>query len=232
MIVHPIKAVSFDANGTLIHSPRLGDIYAEVLTRHGVRIGGEEALRLVRRVWEEFSLARRTGEDRFAVHPGGARGWWYQFIDRVCLHAGQGLVSPFAKAELFGRFATAEAWEVYEEVPQVLAELDALGLRRIVLSNWDDRLPLLLERLGLAGFFESVIFSAQAGSEKPFPAIFHRAVERLGLPPERILHVGDREQEDVEGARAVGMQALQITRGSRDSALPDLRPLVDLLRPP
>lgn len=232
MIVHPVKAVSFDANGTLIHAPRLGELYAEVLTRHGVRIGGEDALRLVRRVWEEFSLARRTGGDRFASHPGGARGWWYEFIDRVCQHAGQGPATPFAKAELFDRFASAEAWEVYQEVPQVLADLRALGLRRIVLSNWDERLPLLLERLGLADFFESVIFSAQVGAEKPFPVIFQRALRCLDLPPEQILHVGDQETEDVEGARAVGMQALRVTRGVLGSALPNLRPLVDLLRTP
>ena len=36
MIVYPVRAISFDINGTLIHSPRLGEVYAEILGRHGI----------------------------------------------------------------------------------------------------------------------------------------------------------------------------------------------------
>ena len=55
--------------------------------------------------------------------------------------------SRFAASELFHRFAGAEAWEVYPEVRPVLAELAAAGLRLAVVSNWDERLPGLLNEL-------------------------------------------------------------------------------------
>ena len=77
----------------------------------------------------------------------------------------------------------------------------------VVVSNWDDRLPVLLEGLGLARFFEAIVYSAGVGAEKPFPAIFHHALDHLELPPEQVIHIGDRQREDVEGAQAVGMQA-------------------------
>lgn len=228
MISKPVRALSFDVHGTLIHSPRLGEVYAEILGRHGVAVETAEAYQVVRRVWQEFSCTRRLGEDRFASHPDGARGWWYRFIDRVCEHLGSDAASPFAKSELYQRFTSPDPWDVYEDVPEVLESLQAAGVRMMVISNWDERLPVLLAGLGLAGFFEAVVYSAQVGAEKPFPTIFHYALDRLDLPPEEVLHVGDRQREDVEGAQAVGMQALYLTRGSDEGDLQDLRPLMEL----
>lgn len=228
MISAPVRALSFDVNGTLIHSPRLGEVYAEILSRHGVVVEADDAYRVARSVWQEFSCTLRLGEDRFASHPNGARGWWYRFIDRVCEHLGSAPPSPFAKAELYQHFTGPEPWDVYEEVPEVLESLRAGGLKMVVISNWDDRLPVLLEGLGLAPYFEIIVFSSGVGAEKPFPAIFHRALSHLELPPEQVIHIGDRQREDVEGAQAVGMQALHLIRDTDSGELADLRPLLEL----
>lgn len=224
----PVKAVTFDVNGTLIHSPRMGEIYADVLRRHGIAVAGSEILAVIRDVWQEFSCQQRLGEDRFSTHPEGSRGWWFRFIDRVGEHLGDARPSRFAKTELFERFAQADAWVIYEEVQEVLTALRNRGLRLAVLSNWDDRLPLLLERLELAPYFEAVVYSAAVGVEKPFPAIFQAALDRLDAAPEEVVHVGDRPQEDIEGAEAVGMRALHLARGGSGD-LRDLRPLPELL---
>lgn len=229
MIRKPVVAVTFDVNGTLIHSPRMGEIYAEILGRHGIHVLAEEALETVRQVWQEFDCGNLPGQERFATHPQGGRGWWYRFIDRVGEHLGQGQPSPFAKSELYDQFGRAEAWEVFSEVPAVLDDLQAIGLRLAVVSNWDDRLPLLLDRLGLASHFEAVICSALVGAEKPLPVIFKRAVEHLQVPAAQVLHVGDRRKDDSEGARAVGLQALLLDRSGSSGDLQDLRPLVDFL---
>jgi putative hydrolase of the HAD superfamily len=160
VIVHPVRAISFDIHGTLIHSPRLGETYAQILGRHGIEVEPDEAYLTVRQVWEEFSCRRRPGQDLFASHPEGSRGFWYEFIDRVCLLLGSEPASRFAKAELFQAFTGPEPWEIYQEVPEVLEDLRGRGVRMVVVSNWDDRLPLLLERLGLARFFDAIVFSA------------------------------------------------------------------------
>ncbi len=229
MIVHPVDAVSFDIHGTLIHSPRLGEVYANVLGRHGIEVTPQKAYDVVRNVWQEFACLRRPGEDLFSSHPQGSKGFWYQFIDRVCEHLNSPAPSRFAKAELFQRFTGPEPWEVYEDVPETLEALRTLGVRMVVISNWDDRLPALLAGLGIDDFFEFIVFSADVGVEKPFPEIFEFALGKLGLPAERVVHVGDRIREDVEGARGVGMQSLHLARGSSTGDLDDLLPLVDLL---
>ena len=224
--LHDVTAVTLDVHGTMIHSPRLGDIYAEVLGRHGLEVERGDVLKILGLVRQEFYCATPIGEDRYGADPDGSRGWWFRFIDRVCRHLDLPAPSPFAKAELFDRFTRADAWEIYPEVPRVLEALTDRGLALGVISNWDDRLPLLLERLGLAERFEVVVYSAGVGVEKPSAGIFHAAAEGLECRPEEVLHVGDRVIEDMEGALAVGMRALLVDRSQDSDGLPDLAALL------
>jgi len=218
--------VTLDVTHTLVDCPRLGAIYAEVLARHGVTVAPAAVMRTVPAVWQELSSEAPLPCDRFASHPEGARGWWQVFIERVCELLGAPTPSRFATAELFDRFAHAEAWEIFPEVPATLAALVERGIRLAVVSNWDDRLPLLLERLGLAGFLDAIVFSAGVGWEKPDPAIFRAALSLLDVEPQAALHVGDHLREDVEGARALGMHALHLDRRHGRGDLADLTGLL------
>jgi putative hydrolase of the HAD superfamily len=77
--------------------------------------------------------------------------------------------------------------------------LSARGLSIAVVSNWDISLHERLAPLGVP-----VVTSAEAGARKPDPAAFRLALERLGVGPERTLHVGDTDADE-EGARAAGI---------------------------
>ena len=214
-----ISAVTLDATGTLFAPRDLAADYERVLARHGIAVDRAELARQLPEVWREFASAVDPARDRFASHPHGARGFWRDVVERTCARAGAARPSRFAVAELFERFAEAGAWRVYDEVPAALAALSGRGLRLAVVSNWDERLPRLLAALGLAPSFEAVVVSATVGVEKPHPRIFATAAERLAVAPQRILHVGDRRLEDVEGARGAGMRALLLDRaGAGDLA--------------
>jgi putative hydrolase of the HAD superfamily len=206
------EAVTFDLTHTLIHAPRMGQIYGEVLKRHGLISRARDLRREISWVWKELSCLADPRRDRFTAHPDGARGFWYRFLARLCQRLEVGKPSRFAAAELFDRFGKAAAWELYPDVEPTLRALRAAGLRLGLVSNWDHRLPTLLADLGLDRYFEAVEYSSGCGYEKPHPRIFQRCLETLGVPPERALHVGDAAIEDVEGALAVGMRALRIER--------------------
>lgn len=224
-----IRAVTFDVTRTLIHCPRLGEIYAEVLGRHGIQVAPSEAGRVVWEVWQELACVADPAFDRFTSHPDGPAGWWTRFLERVCEHLGAPLPSRFAAAELFSRFGRAKSWEVYPDVPEVLTTLRSRGLKLGVISNWDPRLPDLLRDLGLACFFDAIVFSSEVGAEKPNSRLFEEALRRLGVPAHEALHVGDGRLEDVEGAQAVGMAALHLTRGRETGELRDLTTLPEIV---
>ena len=218
-------AVSFDVTGTLLGLPRLGEIYAQAFARHGRRVDAAAIATVVREVWQEFSIRTPLGSDRFRAHPEGARGFWRELVARVAARLELEPPSPFLAAELFERFAHADAWHVYADAREVVPLLRENGIRLGVVSNFDGRLPRLLADAGLAEHFEAVVWSEDAEVEKPHPAIFETLLERLALQPEQVLHVGDRRRDDVEGAHAVGMRALWLQRESRRGDLASLHEL-------
>lgn len=229
---HPINvvAVSLDVTGTLIHSPRLAEIYSEVLARHGTLIPPSVLEDLIPTVWNELDCRVEGGVDRFGEHPEGATGWWNDYLQRICDYREVPHPGPFAAAELYDRFAQADAWEIFPDVGPALDELARAGFRLLALSNWDPRLPRILERLDLAHCFEAVVYSAEVGYEKPHEAIFREALDEIELPAGSVVHVGDRQIDDVEGAIAVGMHALLIDRSEGAGDVADLRELPAVLR--
>ena len=73
-----------------------------------------------------------------------------------------------------------------------------------------------LERHGLLHHFRAFAFSDEVGRSKPHPDIFLRAAAGLCVDVSEMLHVGDREHNDVRGPHALGMQAILFT-ATRDS---------------
>lgn len=69
----------------------------------------------------------------------------------------------------------------------------------------------LLEGYGLARSFGGFAFSDEVGRSKPHPRMFEAASTALGVPFERMVHVGDREHNDIEGPKALGMRAILFT---------------------
>ena len=99
--------------------------------------------------------------------------------------------------------------------PDVLAALQALdGSYRLgVLANQERWVREVLERDGLARFFDVWAISAEVGAEKPDPEIFEHALRQAGAPPERCAMVGDRLDNDVVAARRHGMRGIWLLRG-------------------
>jgi putative hydrolase of the HAD superfamily len=104
---------------------------------------------------------------------------------------------------------TQRLWSrVLPGVPAALAALRGAGLRLVVVSNSDGTVEQGLTDVGLRPLLDAVVDSAIVGVEKPAPGIFEAALRLAGVPPNRVLHVGDLWAADVVGARAVGLHAV------------------------
>ncbi len=93
----------------------------------------------------------------------------------------------------------------------VLAEEYKLGIISDTIHTQGRGLRHLLQRQGLLQYFSYFIFSDEIGAAKPSPQVFRQASLGLGLPPNQIVHVGDRESNDVAGPLSVGMSAILYT---------------------
>lgn len=109
-------------------------------------------------------------------------------------------------------------------LPGARRTLDALrarGAAVAVLSNgWN---PLQAKKAEQAGFFGTVLVSADIGERKPSAAAFDSLLRALGTPPERTWYVGDDPHGDVSGAQDAGMHAVWIN-WERKTYPPGLRP--------
>ena len=100
----------------------------------------------------------------------------------------------------------------YPDALEGLAALRERGRRLVVVSNWDCSLPDWLGPTGLLELVDGVVTSAEAGAAKPDPAVFRKALELAGVDGAGAVHVGDSLDNDVAGARAMGIRAILVRR--------------------
>jgi putative hydrolase of the HAD superfamily len=103
-------------------------------------------------------------------------------------------------------------FRAFADARPALEAIRRRGLRVVAVSNWDCSLPEVLERIGLAPLLDGVVASAVVGARKPAPEIFRRALELARVQPTDAIHVGDSVVEDVEGARAAGIEPVLLRR--------------------
>jgi len=98
-------------------------------------------------------------------------------------------------------------------IPGALTTLDELrsrGLRLGLISNCTEDVPLVWDETPFAGLFDATAFSATEGCMKPDRRIYERLLDQLGVPAEAALFVGDGANDELEGARRVGMTPVLI----------------------
>lgn len=211
-----IRALFLDAAGTLIEPAEpVAEVYARTAAAFGLRV--EPAV--VKR-WFGEVFGGLSDPDYASSLEGdiAEREWWRLLVRDVFAGA---LSRPMPESvfelcfdALFNHYADPAAWRVFPEVPEVLAAARATGLKLAVVSNFDRRLHGILAGHGLR--FDAVITSADACSRKPHAAIFHFALDQLGLQPAQVFHAGDSPVADLEGAAAAGIKACLISRPATD----------------
>jgi putative hydrolase of the HAD superfamily len=200
MSLGQIKAVTFDAAGTLVEPwPSVGAVYARVAEECGIGpVSPDELNRQFARAWKgkrEFDYSRIA---------------WRRIVAKT--FSGLAPVKPAFFEHVYEEFAHSRCWRVYDDVGPALERCRTRGLKLGVISNWDERLRPLLEQMGLAPYFDTVLVSREIGHHKPERPIFERAVKDLQVSPGHILHVGDSVAEDVEGASTAGFQSVLLDR--------------------
>lgn len=200
-----VDAVIFDLGLTLIRFPR-EQIMAGLLRRLGRPV---DLSRLVAAYYRVDKYFMREHPGLLAQHP---RTYYPAYLRRLFADLGLDLDPDEVTEALFSAPRPRADWQPYPETRPVLETLRSRGYRLGLVSNWDASGPDVLARVGLDRLMETSLFSALEGVAKPDPEIFRRAADRLGVPADRILYVGDNYHDDAPGALAAGCRFLLIDR--------------------
>lgn len=117
-----------------------------------------------------------------------------------------------------------------------MAELQQRGIHLSIISNFDKRLRKILDGMKLAPFFEVMFLSGEIGVEKPNKQIFEKAAKYFHVTDmEEMLHIGDDEDKDFNGARNAGARALllnpgKVVCGNNEYIISSLKDIIDRLQ--
>ncbi len=213
-----VRAVLFDVDFTLARpGPELGpDGYVRAGERHGLALDGSA-----------YERARAAALVDLKRHPefDHDEEIWIAFTERIVL--GMGGVRPAAHecaVEITSGWTQSENFELFEDTIPVLEELRTAGLKIGLVSNSARDMREFAVHHALE--VDAGISSFHHGKTKPHASIFRAVLELLEVDPADAVMVGDTVEDDVEGARALGMHAILLDRADVN---PEFQPrLTDL----
>ena len=213
-----LRAVLFDVDFTLVRpGPELGP---EGYRRRAAEFG----LELDSGRYEDARAAAVTALER---HPELEHDEeiWVAFTERIVRGmGGEGERARECAAAIERAWEEHGNFDLYEDALPVLEELRRLDLKLALVSNGVRDLEAFVAHHGLD--VDAAVCSRDHGWVKPHETIFRAALERLGVEPADAAMVGDSLEDDVEGARALGMRAFLVDRENRypevEGRLPDL----------
>ncbi|UQZ86918.1 Pyrimidine 5'-nucleotidase YjjG [Paenibacillus konkukensis] len=216
-----IRAVLFDLDGTLLDRDASVRKFIrrqhERLHRHVGHIDAEEycsafiTLDAKGYVWKDRVYAEMA--ERFGIH---------------------GLTPDQLLADYIAGFA--DSCVPFPNMIRLLDELSDRGIALGMITNGFTAFQMNnIKALGIQDYFRTLLISEREGLRKPDPAIFLRALERLGVTPEDAVFVGDHPVNDVQAAQAVGMKGVwkrdpyYDAPGTADAVIDDLSELPSFL---
>jgi len=211
-----LRAVIFDVDFTLARpGPELGpEGYRKVGERHGLTL--DPSL---------YESARLAAHESLQRHPAHAHDdeLWIAFTEHIV--RGMGGDGDGARAvadELVLAWEMHERFTLYEDALPALAALREHGIKIGLISNGSRDLEEFVAHHGLDA--DCVVGSRDFGRTKPHPEIFLHTLALLGVEPGEAAMIGDSYEDDIEGARALGMKAFLLDRDGRRLDEPDRLP--------
>jgi len=207
-----VSAIFFDFYNTLARFyPSLDEIQTSAcqelgikVSKSGIRVGYASADDYMSLQNSQYPLnsMNKEGKDRFFTE-----------YERLVLK-GAGLDATPGLAWQIWSIASSVPKEfiLFEEVPSILSFLKDSGIILGVISNLRQDTSEVHRTLGLDKYLDFTVTSQETGSEKPHPPIFLAALQKAGIRPDKVIHVGDQYISDVAGALKVGIRPVLIDR--------------------
>ncbi|MFA5399903.1 MAG: HAD-IA family hydrolase [Dehalococcoidia bacterium] len=205
-----IKAVFFDFFNTLAYfDPPREQTYSEIAIGLGIKASADmitAALPEADAYWraENFKqpVRRREQDDKVAVYK--------EYGSRIL--AGTGATPEQALQMLATAFS--RGW-VFKSFPDSVPALKLVKEKKMItglISNVGQEIDSYCRELGFEPYLDYKVTSFEVGFDKPRPEIFQLALDRAGVRSDESVFIGDVYEQDIVGARGVGMKPILISR--------------------
>ena len=190
-------ALTFDCYGTLIDwEAGIADALRPVVAAHGISVSDAELMDL----YSEIERTGKSGEYRR-----------YREVLRATVRGiGSRLRFVPSPSEVECLAGSLGNWQPFPDTVDALLRFQS-RYRLCIISNVDDDLFAGTART-LGVDFDYIVTAEQAGSYKPSHNNFAMAVNRMGIPKERVLHVAESVKLDIEAAKSFGMDTVWVNR--------------------
>ncbi|XP_053207179.1 rhythmically expressed gene 2 protein-like [Panonychus citri] len=234
-----LRLITFDVTNTLVKVKcSIGYEYCKIAELYGIKCSSDD---MINRMNANFKLSLKKIKKESPAY-GAVEGitcyqWWYRVMYQTFISSGVDISSSETEnkfkqttAHLYKYFSTSEPYQLVDGAEQTLRTIK--GLRKSddcpigVLSNSDERLPLILGELGVAHFFDFILLPQITKIEKPDAKAFQAAQEKGDkVDPSQALHIGDDLMKDYHGAKNCGWNAIFVDlNNTRDASVdPDDR---------
>jgi FMN phosphatase YigB (HAD superfamily) len=214
-MVAMIKAVFFDFFNTLAYfDPPREQTYSEIALSLGIKATADmitAALPEADAYWraENFKqpVRQREQDDKVAVYK--------EYGSRIL--AGTGATPDQALQMLATAFS--RGW-VFKSFPDSVPALKLVNEKKMItglISNVGQEIDSYCRELGFEPYLDYKVTSFEVGFDKPRPEIFQLALDRAGVRADESIFIGDVYEQDIVGARGVGMKPILISRNGLTS---------------
>ena len=200
-----VAAVFFDFGGTLFSYKRVGGGTGRLIYEAVGQLGVEVEPGRVGAAYRDATRdAYQALQERpYYLHRELFEDTWRRFARALGAEPTAKWVNDLIESQ---RAVVTDQFTLRSDCVETLAELRASGLRVAVVSNIDDDyLQPMIARAGLSDLLHHWTSSEEARSCKPDAGIYRYACAKAGCAPEQVLFVGDSPEQDITGARALGM---------------------------
>lgn len=193
-----IVGTLFDWGDTLFSPPDAAAVIVTAAEERGIPVDPERARALWDELWETGKMPEELAKGR-DLSAAAHREIWTGLFERA------NVAVPGIATTLYERVMDPRAWIPYPDTAPTLRALHERRIKIGIVSNVPQDLRPIFAAHGLAGLVDAYTHSFEVGVEKPDPAIFLHACERLGTKPEETLMVGDHPVAD-GGALKAGLR--------------------------
>ena len=202
-----LRAILFDVDFTLFRpGPELGpEGYRRLGERHGLELDPDSYADARRASIELLSRERELVHDEQV---------WIAFTEQIVLGMGGDPSGSHACAvDMVREWERHENFSLYDDALPVLEDLRRRGIKIALVTNGQRDLDAFVAHHHLE--VDAAVGSKAHGRIKPHPSIFVAVLRALDVEPGEAAMVGDSYEDDIEGARALGMRAILLDRDGR-----------------